>query len=52
VLVIVGQRMILVASDREFDLDMAGAGKRIVREYEGNRVVGAAVVEAAELKDS
>ncbi len=49
---IVGQRMILVASDREFVLGVVDADKRIVREYEGNRVVGATVVEAAKLKGS
>jgi hypothetical protein len=49
VLVIAGERMTLVASDREFDLGEVGADDRIVREYEGNRVVGATVVKASEL---
>ncbi len=51
VLVIAGERMILVASDREFDLGVVGADERIVREYEGNRVVAATVVKASELEN-
>jgi hypothetical protein len=50
VLVIAGERMILVASDREFDLGVVGTDERIVREYEGNRVVGATVVKSRDLE--
>jgi len=48
VLVIVGRRMMLVTGRREFDLGMVGPDERIVRELEDGRVVGAAVVKAAE----
>jgi hypothetical protein len=51
VLVIAGKRMILVASDREFDLGEVEADERIVREYGGNRVVGATVVKASNLEN-
>lgn len=47
VLVIVGQRMILVTVTREFDLGVVGPGERIVRELEGTRVIGATVVGAS-----
>jgi hypothetical protein len=50
VLVMVGERMILVSSDREFDLGVVRADERIVREYQGNRVVGTTVVKASELE--
>jgi hypothetical protein len=50
VLVISGERMILVAANGEFDLGVVGADERIVREYEGNRVVGATVVKASNLE--
>ena len=43
--------MILVASDREFDLGEVEAEERIVREYGGNRVVGATVVKASNLEN-
>ncbi len=49
VLVISGERMILVAPNGEFDLGVVGTDERIVREYEGNRVVGATVVKARDL---
>ena len=45
VLVIIGQRMILVTPDREFDLGIVGSNERIVRELEGTKVVGATVVK-------
>ncbi|MDA9421919.1 hypothetical protein XH97_07345 [Bradyrhizobium sp. CCBAU 53380] len=45
VLVIIGQRVILVAPDREFDLGVVGPDERIVRELEGTKVVGATVVK-------
>ena len=51
VLAISGKRMILVTSDRDFDLGVVGADQRILREYQGNRVVGATVVEASELEN-
>jgi len=50
VLVITGERMMLVTPDREFDLGVVGADQRIVREMEGNRVVGASVVSATDLE--
>ena len=50
VLVIVGKRMILLASDREFDLGVVGADERIVREFDGGRLVGATVVKATDLE--
>ena len=49
VVVIVGQRMILVTPDREFDLGVVGPDERIVRELEGTQVVGAAVVKESEI---
>jgi hypothetical protein len=50
VVVIVGQKMILVASDREFDLGIVQPDERIVRELEGTRVVNASVVKASDLE--
>jgi hypothetical protein len=41
VVVVVGQRMILVAPDREFDLGIVQPDERIVGELEGTRVVNA-----------
>jgi hypothetical protein len=49
VVVVIGLRMILVTSDREFDLGVVGPDQRIVRELEGTRVVGATVVNEADL---
>jgi hypothetical protein len=49
VVVIVGQKMILVAPDREFDLGVVRPDERIVRELEGTRVVNATVVKASDL---
>jgi hypothetical protein len=49
VVVIVGQKMILVAPDREFDLGIVRPDERIVRELEGTRVVNATVVKASDL---
>jgi hypothetical protein len=51
VVIIVGQKMILVTSEREFDLGIVRADERIVRELEGTRVVGATVVKASEIAD-
>lgn len=49
VVVTVGQRVILVTPDREFDLGIVGPNERIVRELEGTKVVGATVVKASEI---
>ena len=43
VVVIIGQRMILVTPEREFDLGVVGPNERIVREIEGTKVVGVTV---------
>jgi hypothetical protein len=48
VVIVIGQRMILVTADREFDLGVVAADERIVRELEGTKVVGATVVKVAE----
>jgi hypothetical protein len=48
VLIIAGSRMILVTSEREFDLGRVGLDERIVRELEGHRVVGAHVVRSSD----
>jgi hypothetical protein len=50
VLVIVGDRMTLVTSDREFELGVVGPDQRIVRELDGDRVVNVTVVKAADLR--
>ncbi|MET4170180.1 hypothetical protein ABIB99_001255 [Bradyrhizobium sp. LA6.1] len=42
---IMGQRMILVTPDREFDRGIVGPDERVVRELEGTKVVGATVVK-------
>ena len=52
VVVIVGQRMVLVTPDLEFDLGIVGPDERIVRELEGTKVVGATVVKASDLERS
>jgi hypothetical protein len=52
VVVIVGERMILVTPEREFDLGIVGPDQRIVRELEGTRVVGATLVQASQLECS
>jgi hypothetical protein len=49
VVVITGERMVLVTADREFDLGVVGPDQRIVREIEGTRVVNVSVVKADEL---
>jgi hypothetical protein len=48
VVVIVGQRMILVTPEHEFDLGIVAADERIVRELEDGKVVGATVVKESE----
>jgi hypothetical protein len=50
VVVAVGQKMILVTPDREFDLGVVGPDQRIVRELEGKRVVNVTVVKASDLE--
>jgi hypothetical protein len=50
VVVIVGQKMILVTPNREFDLGIVGPDERIVRELEGTRVVNATVMKASDLE--
>ncbi len=49
VVIIIGQRMILVTDGREFDLGAVGPDERIVRELDGTRVVNAIVTKASEL---
>lgn len=44
---IVGQRMILVTAQREFDLGIVGPDERIVRELEGIKVMGAMLAKAS-----
>jgi hypothetical protein len=51
VVVITGQKMTLVTSDREFDLGVVQPDERIVREIEGGQVVNATVVKASDLED-
>ena len=51
VVVISGQKLILVTPDREFDLGVVGPNERIVRELEGTRVVNAMVVKAEDLEN-
>jgi len=43
--------MILVAPDREFNLGVVSADQRIVREFEGIRVVGATVVKTRDREE-
>lgn len=49
IVVVVGQRMILVTPDQDFDLGIVGPDERIVRELEGTKVVGATVVKESSL---
>jgi hypothetical protein len=50
VLVIIGERMLLLTSDREFDLGVVSPDQRILREFDGGRLIGAAVVKASDLE--
>jgi hypothetical protein len=50
VVVIVGQKMILITPEREFDLGVVRPDQRIVRELDGTKVVDVAVVKASELE--
>jgi hypothetical protein len=47
VVIIVGGKMTLVTSEREFDLGVVRPDERIVREFEGTRVVNATVTKAS-----
>ncbi len=51
VLVIIGAKMMLVTPDREFDLGVVGPHQRIIREFEGKRVISASVVKASDLDE-
>jgi hypothetical protein len=50
VVVITGQKMILVTPDREFDLGVVGPDERIVRELEGTQVVSVTLAKACDLE--
>ena len=50
VLVITGERMMLVTRDREFDLGIVRSDERIVREIDGTKVVNVTVVKASDLE--
>jgi hypothetical protein len=50
VLIIIGERMILVTPGREFDLGIVRPDERVVRELIGNEVVAVRVVKAIELR--
>ncbi|WP_159010659.1 hypothetical protein [Bradyrhizobium sp. S69] len=50
VVVITGQRMILVTPDREFDLGIVGPDQRIVRELDGTRVVDVTLAKASDVE--
>jgi hypothetical protein len=50
VVVITGEKMILVTPDREFDLGVVRPDQRIVREIEGTQVVNVTVVKASGLE--
>jgi len=49
VVVVSGQRMILITPEHEFDLGIVGPDERIVRELDGNKVVGATVMKVDEI---
>jgi hypothetical protein len=50
VVVIIGERMILVTPGREFDLGVVRSDERIVREISGTEVVNARVVKVSDLE--
>jgi hypothetical protein len=50
VVVVTGEKMILVTADREFDLGVVGPDERIVRELEGTRAVNVTVLKASDLQ--
>lgn len=49
VVVITGQKLILITPEREFDFGVVRPDERIVRELEGTRVVNARIVKACDL---
>jgi hypothetical protein len=49
VVIIIGERMILVTPDREFDLGVVRSDERIVRELEGAQVVNVTIEKAADI---
>jgi len=49
VVVITGQKLILVTPEREFDFGVVQPDERIVRALEGKRVVNATIVKACDL---
>jgi hypothetical protein len=51
VVVIAGEKMTLVTSDREFDLGVVRPDQRIVREIIGTQVVNVTVVKASDLEN-
>jgi hypothetical protein len=51
VVVITGEKMILVTPGREFDLGVVRSDERIVRELVGNQVVNVTVVKASDLEN-
>jgi hypothetical protein len=46
VVVIIGQRMILITPAQDYDLGVVGPDERIIRELEGTKVVGVRVVKS------
>jgi hypothetical protein len=50
VVIIIGQKLVLVTPEREFDFGIVQPDERIVRELEGTRVVNATIVKAADLE--
>lgn len=50
VIVMIGDRIILIASGREFDLGIVQPDERIVRELEGTRVVNVRLEKVSELE--
>lgn len=50
VIVMTGKKMILITPEREFDLGVVRSDERIVREFDGTKVVDVTVVKASELE--
>ena len=50
VIVIIGERIILIAPDREFDLGIVQPYERIVRELEGTRLVNVRLEKVSDLE--
>jgi len=50
VIVIIGDRIILIAPDREFDLGIVQPDERIVRELEGTRLVNVRLEKVSDLE--